>query len=848
MFNKSFLLNLTAAILLGQTVWAGQPRTYRLYDAATFFFNNPEGIAFELKLDVRDINHRGCGPGEMLVKVYPPDGKLLVRAVMPDDGVESKTYGPVVAAWDHEAWYYSSCYTRGLDPATRWSALSDPARIDRIRPQELRYTIPGGQKGLYRVVLAGTPDLFVTVGTEPELNYGVAGGPDWLHGRADQYGKMYVYVPRGALNIELRILENDRPFGRTATVSDAAGNALVQVDNGNGFDSVSLKAEPDGAFDDRILTLEVGDSPGDYLLDLNMGWPRGARYGRRGGRIAAILCRDEATARAIQGGAIYHDGDVFWHRYQVAMHDWLKTLAPADFEYPADLPANPVAFIRQGSHETTRDDTADRLMHDYVFNKNPKLLNAALRDMQEGMRRIGFMDHINRPANLAYEMGTYSYFYHRPAWRILQHSDAPAEVKDAVRQFAIQIGDRLAFARGMALVNGNALASLTQGLRYCVEATGDPLQTRLFEDYWHRFTTGGFHDRIGIGPSGGVQESFGYDHHYGSYVLRGWQAIVADLDEPRFKQALHNLYTLYSYTMNQEANLGPWSSRTHQAPTGVNFEQPVRWKGFPGPDLTESVRQANEWFVARRPTYYAVTYHGRLTPSWMGDGFHGQIGYGGGMLCQVHVPGHGAIFAGRVNASYGKGMHLSQWRNFRLHSLVGTMADGQPLVAANSEHLNARLEGHTVRSSGEVRQATVRAYRAYTFNDAEIECSVSLAPAAGDKVLRLWGGLSELRGHVTEAYEMLPYIEGGTTLMALDADGRPIGELREDQPIEAAGLAVQRQGFGATLRFDRARPVMLGMNKTILIQLANSLTVADEVAFNYTIRPYIGSEPPRPGQ
>ena len=61
--------------------------------------------------------------------------------------------------------------------------------------------------------------------------------------------------------------------------------------------------------------------------------------------------------------------------------------------------------------------------------------------------------------NLAYEMGTYSYFYHRPAWRILQQADAPDEVKSALREFIIQIGDRLAFCRGIELVNGNSLAS-----------------------------------------------------------------------------------------------------------------------------------------------------------------------------------------------------------------------------------------------------------------------------------------------------------------------------------------------------------------------------------------------------
>ena len=60
---------------------------------------------------------------------------------------------------------------------------------------------------------------------------------------------------------------------------------------------------------------------------------------------------------------------------------------------------------------------------------------------------------------------------------------------------------------------------------------------------------------------------------------------------------------------------------------------------------------------------------------------------------------------------YSGGMHVSQWRTFHIHSIVGTTADGQPLVTANSEHFNARLTGDTVTSSGEVRQSSVRATR-----------------------------------------------------------------------------------------------------------------------------------------
>ena len=53
--------------------------TCRLYDGITSFVANPDGRAFTIKLDVRDINHRMHGPSELLVKVYSPVGKPVVR-------------------------------------------------------------------------------------------------------------------------------------------------------------------------------------------------------------------------------------------------------------------------------------------------------------------------------------------------------------------------------------------------------------------------------------------------------------------------------------------------------------------------------------------------------------------------------------------------------------------------------------------------------------------------------------------------------------------------------------------------------------------------------------------------
>src|SRR5262249_23234150 len=100
-------------------------------------------------------------------------------------------------------------------------------------------------------------------------------------------------------------------------------------------------------------------------------------------------------------------------------------------------------------------------------------------------------------------------------------------------------------------------------LRYCYAATGDPLQKELFETYWQRFVSGGWGERVGVGPSGPVQEGFAYAYHYASYILTTWQSVIADFPNERCKQVHEAIRTWFSNTLDEE-NIagGPWSSRT----------------------------------------------------------------------------------------------------------------------------------------------------------------------------------------------------------------------------------------------------------------------------------------------
>lgn len=862
MMRNGFVVSVLVGCVCQGNIRAAEA-TYRLHDGITAFVHNVAGKDFTVTLDVRDVNLFENGPREVLFKAYDPDGRAVVREVIPDDGVTTPAYQPPAGAWDHEAWYYAHARMQGVEPMLRWSAFSAPDRLAAVPKRTFTRAIKGNKKGVYRVLVVGAIDHYVTLKIDPDLPFGVAGHPLFVHGHGDLFRRSYIYVPKGTRGLHVVLAEYDLPRTRRFTLKTADGKTLFEGGAANGFARSAIEFDRPGQHDHQILTLEVSNGPGDFLLGLKLRLEKDPEVTNRGERaVEAVLAPDAKTAKALQGGALYHDGRVFWQPYQIRLHDWLKRLKPEDFVVRDSggkvidvlkLPERP-GFLNVNDLYWT-PPLCDKILHHWPAHKNRAALHLALRDLAAGLRSIGPNDHVavavGGPwANMAYEFSNYAWHYWRPAWRILQETDAPAEVKAIVRDAFLSAGDRLAFCRSWERVNGNSFAQVPAALRYCHEATGDPLQKQLFETYWQRFTTGGWGQRVGVGPSGPVQESFGYAYHYASYILGTWKAILADLGDERFQKVYDRIRAWFSYTLaDEDIPAGPWCSRTHHYPHWkIEKDGPFAWKGLPGPDFTTSVNDANEWFAARRKGYYALTYHGRLTPKWIGNAFSGQIGYGGGILCQVHVPGKGPVIASTLNGSYGEGMHPSQWRTFRIHAIVGHTADGRPLVSGDSEHLDAKLSGDTVTSSGEVRDSAVQVTLSYTFGADAIACDVRLKETGYQELLELWIK-NPMRGQVTEAYEMIPFVafkpgkkaskkpDDRTQVTALAPDGKSLGLLGKDAVI-AQTIVIDRGGFGVRIELEQPRPVLRGQADTVLIQLTQTRTPASKVGVKYRIVPF----------
>jgi len=833
------------------------PMTFRFYQGVTVYVNNADGRAFDIDLTVRDWNTFESGPREMLFKVYDPSGKPVVREVIEDDGVAATTYLPKIGGWDHEMWYYMLCYSRGSMPMMRWSAFSDPQRLASLAKRTFKRKIAGGQKGVYRIVMVGSRDHVATLTLDPLLPHAVSGHPLWLHGRAEAYKRSYIYVPKGTVGLHLGFVEFDQPQTRTFKITAPGGKVLFEGDAKGGLRKGSVMFAKPGQYDDQVLTLDVGPGDNDYMLHILLN--RRDTYVYRGSAaVAAVLAPDPKTARAVRGGAIYHDGKVFWHRFQIRLHDWLKALKDEDFivrdakgdeikpttsgrtygwsakavEYRG-LPTRRGFRPLNGGHEAP--PLCDTLMHSYPAHRNRNVLNVAIRDLARGLHSLATGDHCTIGGwggNFGYVFGTYGWHFWRPAWRVIQQSDAPRVVKDAVREALIIGGDRLAFGRGIERVNGNAFAHVPTALRYCYEGTGDAMQRELFETYWRRFVSEGWGPGTGISRSGDLQEHFGHDFHYGSYVMATFAAVIEDFKDPRFQQVRKRLVNQYSYTFCRFMNAYPWSARTaHGVGEGTLRAAGFKWRGDPGPDFTVNVNDGGEWFAARRKNYYVLTFHGRLAPTWLDYYFNTRIGYGGGILCQLTVPGKGTVIGSMAKASYGKGMHPRNWRTFHLHSVVGTLADGRAFVAADSEHLGtAKLVGNTVTSDGEVRNRPVHVTRSYTFAADRVRCRVQLA----DTMYRtaLWGGGPTSK--LTEAYEMIPFSGKAT---ALDARGKEIGALAAEA-VEAKAIRIDCKGYGARIELPRVMSVQGGQNATILLRLIDKPTRAQDIGLQYEIVPF----------
>ena len=244
--------------------------TFRLYHGIRAYVDNPSGDAFQLDLDLRDLNLIADGPREVLLKVYDPQRKAVVREIIPDGGVASVSYLPRVGGWDHELQYYALSCARLQDPMIRFSAHSDPDRLANVVKGSFSHKIAGGLKGLYRIVLVGERDHYATVRIDRDVKVDVCGHHTFLQGSGTQWRQSYAYAPKGSTGLFIAFAEPDLPRKRRLKIKAPDGEVLFDARAAGIFTQAKVTFDPPGRYDDEVLEISAAQGAGDFLARITL--------------------------------------------------------------------------------------------------------------------------------------------------------------------------------------------------------------------------------------------------------------------------------------------------------------------------------------------------------------------------------------------------------------------------------------------------------------------------------------------------------------------------------------------------------------------------------------------------
>lgn len=161
--------------------------------------------------------------------------------------------------------------------------------------------------GIYQMRVSGT-NYTIDPESVPLKKYGVyAARSLYYFTDKNQFNSAYFLIPEGSKKLNWNFI------GVPYTITDAKGNVILR--------------------NNKRGNLDVSKNVGE-IWKFSCKSPKADNYHSFGfGGIPVILCPDEATARAINGSIEKApDGTIYAHKYQVRIHNWLKSLKPADWK------------------------------------------------------------------------------------------------------------------------------------------------------------------------------------------------------------------------------------------------------------------------------------------------------------------------------------------------------------------------------------------------------------------------------------------------------------------------------------------------------------------------------------
>ena len=578
---RELFLLLAAMLLavLGARVHAApvaEPEYFHLRQGVTFYIANTKGDAFDIAIDLKDINTYCQGAQTAMVKLYAPDGSILANAEIADDGIESGGYDQAWAGWDHEMW------ALGAEPLFRWDAFSDPRKLEKMTGAKWAHKIEKPAKGVYQLQIAGCDDHFVKLAISNSLKFGVLGHPDFLSGRGEQFRTSYLYVPKapwytkGRDQIDLWLVEHAYPHTRKLTLFN--GNSALEIkdicynttgksltaDQAMGRGEVSLKGVAPGT----VLKL-VNEGTGDFLIRIH-GIPQ-------------VYCPDEETAKFIHGGVIeIPNGPVVsfpwqeelwnavkdlkaedltvkpgeWNKIaapdvaKLVLHQWETDNDPKTVDASIKAAMDALAKIQPFSMEKVLEDPAltavvGETLYLYPIKGNGLYQNKALRNLltlrlikQWYRYKGGEVIFDPGELNVAYAQG-----FHWNNWEpVLTLKDAldPAVLK-AFQKGAFNIGQRMFYANGLELVLSNGRTTIPMNLYHAYLITGDEKLKDLSMRYLRRMVNALDGPHAGGSKSGYFREHFAADGGYCTYPLFQLGRMWNISGDPEVFSAMDNL-------------------------------------------------------------------------------------------------------------------------------------------------------------------------------------------------------------------------------------------------------------------------------------------------------------------
>lgn len=303
------------------TAYLGEDVLWRPRENLLFHMKDELGSGFRLRFTVRDMNTYIHAPAPLYFQVVGPDDRILVSARLEDDGITGGNFVHQDGIYDPFADFRYRQYHRantpgGMPPGkSRSPYLRNPEKLP-FRVVEL--DVPAGGKGLYRVLVTGRWDHFISMTSDRPIPTAIHPGTGPLAVVGKSLAKSWFYVPEDAKDIVISVTEEELPYSVKMTLRDESGK-IVDSAKAKGFCTFLM---PRNIRKGAVYQLEIaGAKPGTCLH--GRGFP-------------FVFAPDAATAKAIRGGLEMDEkGRTSLHHFTRVFRNWSDRLKAADLEVKA---------------------------------------------------------------------------------------------------------------------------------------------------------------------------------------------------------------------------------------------------------------------------------------------------------------------------------------------------------------------------------------------------------------------------------------------------------------------------------------------------------------------------------